>query len=418
MDDLTAFERRLSDRLGRELAGSVRPFDPGSVASAAVGRRSRWDSLRNRLRIGPLPVSSAGRRVALVAVAALLCLATLWLVAGLAAPRDPGLGFIRTNGDVVITAPDGSGQQVIFHVERPVFFSQIEWAPDGRHLAIVDEGARLTVIDRAGRAISTRRLDDGRSMVAWSPDGQRLAISDGPWLPLDRSGPPLTHPRLEIVRPDGALLWAAPLPAEFRYVPQLSELAWSPDGRSLAITGSTYVGEYVDYPSSVWLVDTIARSVRDLTSGGAATYDYQPRWLPDGALAFARVDAGIMQVDPATNAVSMIFAIDRVPCDGDACVPARIGLHELSPDGMHLAVADQAEGVAVLDLRARTLTPVQTLRKGNARTPIGWTPDGTALLFAFAATRDGLPPSVIAVDVRTGGQRVLVTDAWSFDVLR
>jgi dipeptidyl aminopeptidase/acylaminoacyl peptidase len=418
MHDLTPFEQQLRRRLETEVDKAAVAFDAGPIAAAAMARRSPRDRLLNRLAIGPLPMGPAARQAAVVAVVALLAVVTLALAVGLSTRGDPAIAFIRTDGDVVVAAPDGSTQRVIHHVPNPSLFTQLEWAPDGRHLAIVDEDVQLTIVDRSGDVTHTRRLDDGRAAIAWSPDGQRLAISDGPWLAPDGGGPPLTHPRLEVIRPDGALEWAVPLPPDFRYVPPNSELAWSTDGRLLAITGSTYIGEFDYFPSSVWLIDTVERTVRELTPGGAATFDYQPRWLPDGRLMFARDDAGIMQVDPATGAVSTIFEIDRVPCESDECLPARIGLYELSPDGVHLALLHQTEGVAVLDLTTGALTNVQMPTNGIfGPTPITWTPDGKGLAFEFSATPDN-PPSVVVVDVATGEQRVLLTNAGFFDVLR
>ena len=416
MTDLTPFEQRLGQRLVAELSGAVTPFDPAAIAAEASGRRSLADGLLNRLAIGPLPMATA-RKAALVGVAALLALVTMALAVGLSMRSRPAIAFIRANGEVVVAAPDGSAQSVIYHVPSPVLFTQLEWAPGGRHLAIVDEEFHLTIIDRAGSVVSVRQIEDGRAPIAWSPDGQWLAISDGPWLPNSGlGGGPQIHPRLDIIRPDGTLEWAVPLPPDFRYSFGNGAMAWSADGRWLAMIGSTHDGGYDVFPSSVWIVDMVERTVQDLLPGDAGTHEFDPTWLPDGRLLFARDDSGIWKADPATRTASRIFEIARETCE-PVCLPARIAIYELSPDGDHLSLLHQTRGISVLDLATGELTEVPHANGIFGQTPITWTADGTALAFEFSATRD-TPPSVVAVDLATGTQRVLVPDAGFFDVLR
>ena len=416
MTDLTPFEQRLAERLGVELTGVVAPFDPAAIAGTAIAGRTVRDRLLNRLVIGPLPVATA-RRAALAAVAVLLALATIALVIGALRPGGGRLAFIRTNGDVVVSAPDGSGENVIFRVPSPVLFTQLEWAPDGAHLAIVDEDVELTIIDTTGAVKSRKPLDLGTSRIEWSPDGRRLAILDGPWLPLggETCSPPLVHPHLDVLAPDGTIEWTAPLPPEFRYTAGLGELAWSPDGRRIAIAGSAQeCHPDVGLPSSIWIADLEQSTVRELSPGGADVIDFQPFWLPDGRLLFSRADRGIVEVDVETGATSTV--VDTTGACA-ACTREQIRIEDLSPDGSRLVLRQPGTRLIVLDLTTNAVTVVRPEGGGAGVTaPIMWTPDGTELLVDFAPTFLD-PPTVVAIDIASSSMREVLTDTRFFAVL-
>ena len=402
MHDLTPFERRLSERLGAELSNSVRGFDATEIAALAVGRRTIGERLLNRLALGPLPFSTAARTAALIVAVALLALAAV-VVAALATREPNGrLAFVRTNGDVVLTAADGSDPTVIAHVPTPALFTQLEWAPDGRHLAVLDEELRLTILEPDGTVTSQRTVQLGTSRFEWSPDGALLALYDGPWLPLDGDcGPPLVHPHLDVITPDGALAWSAALPDDLRYMAGTGELAWSPNGRDLAIVGSPQDCAQSYLPLRLWLVNAEVSS-GPMDSDPAGVNGPQPIWLPDGRLAVARTTTVLSTVSPS-GVGSDIADLGRTGCDCEF-----VRAWGLSPDGTRLAFSS-GRGLEVLDLASGAVTRVPVSLDGfGGMMPIQWTPDGTALLTDFAKEFAG-PPTVVAIDVETGETRVVLT---------
>ncbi len=423
MTDMTPFEQRLSVRLGRELAASVRPFDPAEVAAGAIASPSTRDRVLNGLRFGPLPLRPTVRNATLLGVTALVALATIAVAVGIATRGREVLVFIRTNGDVVVAAADGTRPRVIQHVESPVLFTQLEWAPGGGHIALLDEAAVLRIIDSTSGAVAAERaLDLGTSRFEWSPDGQRLAILDGPWVSDgDAScGGPQVHPDLEIITLDGSLDQTVEMPSGFEYTAGLGELTWSPDGRQLAIAGSIRACQHDGtYPSSIWLVDASQATVRELTSGEPTAIDFQPTWLPDGRLLFSRVlssraDSEVIQVDPSTGATTVVLQDEDV-CE--RCAGAAMRIEDLAPDGVRLTLKHSKVGLVVLDLRTGVSIQVAPERMGVGNLgPALWTPDGTEVLIDYGADFQA-PPSVVAIDPATGRRRVLLTDTRFFDVV-
>ncbi len=402
MHDLTPFERRLAERLDVEFEGAAGTFDPVAIASTAVGRRTARDRLLNRLALGPLPVSPVARSAALVGAVALLAMATV-VVAALATRGAHGrLASVRTNGDVVVAAADGSDVAVIGHVARPALFTQIEWAPDGGHLAILDEDLQLTIMEPDGTVTARRTVDLGTSRFEWSPDGQLLAIYDGHWLPSDPDcGPPLVHPHLDVISPDGALAWSATIPDDLRYMAAAGELAWSPDGRDIAIVGTTQAcRQYL--PLRLWLVnEQVSQGPLDSEEDGFN--GPAPFWLPDGRLAVAQTQTLLATVSPA-GVTSKIVDLDETDC---ACVFA--ATWGLSPDGQRLAFSSN-RGLEVLNLATGTVRHVPADLSGfGGMFGVRWNPDGTALLTDFGVEGSG-PPSVLAIDVETGAIRTVLTE--------
>jgi len=425
MTDMTPFEQRLGERLGRELAASVRPFDPAAIAATATVRRSASDRLLNRLAVGPLPMAPTTRRMAMVGLATLLALATVAVAVGITRPGGSRLAFIRPNGDVVVAASDGSGQTVIDRVESPVLFTQLVLAPDGEHLAVVDESFQLVIVDRTGEPTYSTKLESGFSRFEWSPDGQRLAIFDGARLPLEprSQGYPRIRPDLDLVSVGGGLETAL-LPADFFFDQFRGDLAWSPDGRWIAVTGSVDTGLLQlpgPSPSTVWILDIANRGFRELTPSEpgarpstADHRDYHPVWLPDGRLLFTRCNSGLWQVDRETGVSTRIFesipTLDEGLCGGSSVNPI-----VPSPDGARLLIDHPAQGLSILDVATGTSLPVRSADGSTLPTSrYRWTMDGKSLVFSFPATPLGMG-SVAIIDIATGEQRVLAPDARYFD---
>jgi Tol biopolymer transport system component len=323
------------------------------------------------------------------------------------------LAFIRSNGDVVVARGDGSEQAVIYRVaEGPGMFTKLAWTPGGEHLAVLDETLQFAIISRTGNVVYRRRFESGQSKFAWSPDGKRVAIFDGPWAPLEErvfeSGVMIV-PRLEIVGIDGGVE-NMPLPPDFWFDLWRGDVAWSPDGRSIAVTGTVDRTPQASPPSSLWIVDTADRTVRDLPSGDtsrAVQLDFLPAWLHDGRVVYSSVQSGIRLIDPGTNASTTIHEIDVRECGGP-CAPY-VSVLEVSPDGTRIAFFDPAKGYSIHDLATGTSAEVPFQDRGfthplfGAASTAKWTADGRSLVgVVYTRTLETSEASVMAVDIATG----------------
>jgi dipeptidyl aminopeptidase/acylaminoacyl peptidase len=425
MTDMTPFERRLGERLTREVSRGDLAFDADRIAASAMVQRRPIDRVLNRLALGPLPMATA-RKAALLAVAALVALVTLALAVGVVSPGGGRLAFIRSNGDVVVARGDGSAQAVIYRVaDRPVMFTKLAWAPGGAYLAVLDEALQFAIISRTGNVVYTRRFESGQSKFAWSPDGKRVAIFDGPWAPPEErifeSGV-MILPRLEIVGIDGGVE-NMPLPPDFWFDLWRGDVAWSPDGRSIAVTGTVDRTPQASPPSSLWIVDIADRTVRELPSGDtsrAVQLDYLPAWLPDGRLVYSSVQSGIRLIDPSTNESTTIHEIDVRECGGP-CAPY-VSVLEVSPDGTRIAFFDPAKGYSIHDLATGTSAEVPFQDRGfthplfGAESTAQWTADGRGLVgVVYTRAAETIEVSVMTVDIATGELRELAKATRFFD---
>jgi dipeptidyl aminopeptidase/acylaminoacyl peptidase len=230
----------------------------------------------------------------------------------------------------------------------------------------------------------------------------------------------VVHPHLDVIAPDGASAWSAPLPEAFRYPwGQGARPAWSPDGRLIAITGFEDVGPVSAYPSTVWIVDTVAQSVRELTAGSAPTFEYIPTWTRDGQLLVSRLTSGIWELDPSTGAATPVYSIPSPgPCDAESCAGNLITTVEPSPDGSRLAMVVLGEGVVVLDLATGEARQPRLPDGFGGDVPIRWTADGAALVIRIGKV-SGEPffaTEVGRLDLATGDLTILASDVYLFDL--
>lgn len=264
-------------------------------------------------------------------------------------PDGGALAFVRSNAvpgelpdpdrvqRVRVVASDGTRERPVTDPPAGANDDVPVWSPSGRRLAFQRTTQRGDDPGMATTAVHTAAVDGGSStpvtepfdelhLLSWSPDGQRLAfVADGA---LQLVTPDGSDPR-RITSEDSApghVVWApdgqriAFLGVERAYVatasgddqpravtppPQadLTEIAWSPDGRQLAVAAAGGVGEQ---GSGLYRVEV---------QGGDAIMLADPRddvtrpaWSPDGQLlAFEATEqaGGLLGLD----AVSDVFIV-------------------------------------------------------------------------------------------------------------
>ncbi|TDB89416.1 WD40 repeat domain-containing protein [Actinomadura sp. KC216] len=285
-------------------------------------------------------------------------------------------------------------------------FRGIAFSPDGKRLVTTGAAGSTRLWDTAGRRPVGSVLGDRRVPVhkaAFSPDGRLLAVTDDDgkvWL-----WDPLLH------RQSGTALPAA------------AEVAFSPDGTTLAAAGPGVrpSAEDADRAVRLWDVATQREIGPRLQPAGALARGnvgavYEIGFSPDGrTLTTASVGGNVIQWDAATHRQNgppvysdrddwrvkfspdgRIFAIvfDRsigfwdiarkretgpriaLPREADS-----ISEVEFSPDGATLAAATADRTVRLFDVAARRQTgdPLPAATAGSFAQDMAFSPDGKTL---------------------------------------
>jgi hypothetical protein len=219
-------------------------------------------------------------------------------------PRWAPSGFriaYRTRGSLRVVAGDGTSDRELAHGVAP---APAAWRPGPLHvLAYADRaGAVHVVAADSGRALWRSRRGDRPLEIAWSSDGRRVVARGAHALRIfDARGRPLhtlrvaataaafapTGHRLAIIRPDAAgqsevALVEAERAARserplFAGPGELSDLAWSPNGRWLLI----------GWPSADQWLFVSPRPARRVTAVSNLARQFSPGVL--GAPGFPRV---------------------------------------------------------------------------------------------------------------------------------
>jgi Tol biopolymer transport system component len=267
-------------------------------------------------------------------------------------------------------------------------------------LAFVRDGRIYRVnADGTGLVRLTNGPNDGDP--AWSPDGRRIAFTRG------RTARPNGELRgwdIHVMDADG-LNVVRRTSTEFLLN---SSPTWSPDGRSIAFSGSPIAGGATDV--YVISADDDGADPRNVTTEGS--WDGEPAWSPDGAsIAFSSsrpptselTDIFVTSPDgpPATRLTQAGADGSRVNYSGPAW----------SPDGRKLAVStclfddgDRCDPatISVMSADGSGLT-VLVPTEGWGPT---WSPDGRTIAFVSAG-------SIGWVTVDGGERGVIVADGYS-----
>lgn len=308
-----------------------------------------------------------------------------WSILGSAAALSNGVLTGLTPGSALVSAQSGSDVATVEVVVLPPATRpnrEIAW------LKVV--GVDLFRGPLAELRLNNPALDRdtlltdpayGLTDLAWVPDGSGLVVNINEMGGPERFGLWFV-PATGVAKPPRRLAWGG------------GNLAWSPDGRSLAFAGPA-IGGF----SAVWVVDIAAANLRQLTFGPAPSGF--PAWSPDGRrIAFRRGGAELWTMRPDGSGPRLLYR-----------GAVTLAWPTWSPDGRYLAFT-AGNGVRVVDSDGggyRTLSgncdSAGQCTPDNA--PVGrlyWSPDGRRLV--YATTLLPIPTGTFeVVEVRGGGRR-------------
>lgn len=340
---------------------------------------------------------------------------------------------LATRGVYVVDVASGRLTEIV----PPTDAAAVAWSPDGQRLAVAaapslaGPSTRILVVGADGQGLEEiARLDDSpvRSL-AWSPQGTLIAFIAG----TDGfSG----EARLFVVNPDGSRLRSLVQGVE-------SGLAWSPDGRRLAVSlVDPSFSPFTGGASNIYTVDVDDGSTTRLTD--AAASEYGPTWSPDGsAIAFTSgrdAESGIFAVHPDGALTPLLPTFDRAAPraflgpDRRLIVPAETFVEvaggrryplfggTLSPDGRRLAnwiptgdmdsegCAGDVQDIYVWNVDGSQISNVTNTPDVN-ETGLVWSPDGLILaLTSGAPPRCHFVPGRLEVIRADGSERRVLAD--------
>jgi hypothetical protein len=228
--------------------------------------------------------------------------------------------------------------------------------------------------DGTDRRVLTDRDTGYGADKDWSPDGRRFAYPDTSFGDGDGG--------LVVANADGSNRRVV-APGEYQGV------EWSPDGTTLAATGSGDDGR-----EGLWLVDLTDGTRRLLVEG----FISRVSWSPDGSrLVFVDID----DTDPEAPRVPLAVVSTSTGRVRPLGVEATSTLTTWSPDGRWLL-----EGLRLISPEDGSVRMLRTVPPGTYYTG-RWSPDGAQI--ALQANRDGRPPSIELVRSDGSDLRTLVT---------
>ncbi len=120
----------------------------------------------------------------------------------------------------LVSAEGGEVRQITSESDK-VFWSCIDWSPDGKSIAYFSKDKTIKVIPvEGGRPRVIVHVDklSNHAEMAWSPDGKKLAYT--------------CQGKIWVVPPDGG----EPVEVKTGMSPEASKIGWSPDGKKIAFS--------------------------------------------------------------------------------------------------------------------------------------------------------------------------------------
>jgi Tol biopolymer transport system component len=398
----SAFEARLARGLRAMADDGLRPFDPRAVAEAVVATQRASFGTRRWL------ATREGRRVIWLAAAALLLLATLMglAVLGSRAPTSERLAFIR-NGDIWVSYADGRDARLV--IAHDVTGADtggctgVQWSPDGSRLAAVDINSdgqgkrRITVMTADGTLLGSFDVEFGPIAMAWSPDGDHLAVL----------APQASVGGLWLLDGEGKLERELALPPQYRAeeASAFISVSWSPDGRSLGITGCPCSSEN----SGSWILAVDGSSAREIQFPGEGSA-MSLAWSPDGK----RLAIGSGKWTEPSRALEgpgelWVMNVDRTSAERIATRVELLIVTGWSPDGTWIAFSEPNS----LDV-VRADGSGEPLRLGPASDATRWSEDRRLFYLAAPNVPRDSPSdwqgigSIMVVDPAGGSPAVVI----------
>ncbi|GAA2095767.1 TIR domain-containing protein [Microlunatus panaciterrae] len=237
-------------------------------------------------------------------------------------------------------------------------FAAVAWAPGAAMLATGDDAGRVRIwngdtLKAQGAAVKVAESVDS---LAWSPRDARLAVAG-----LTDGG---LHSVVRLLDVRTGDQFRVPLGLSL-----ISELAWSPQGTRLAIGAE----------DGVWMVDpTTGRPLgrRPLVASGrqpfvAAADVSSVAWSPDGRSLAVRTGRSAALFSSADGALLRTLATDSA-----AEVLTSLAW---SPDGRSIAASTSSGAVARWDIRSASRLPTAEPRRATIASSVSWSPDGAVL---------------------------------------
>jgi Tol biopolymer transport system component len=179
--------------------------------------------------------------------------------------NDVSTGEASPNDGVYVVGADGQGLRRVLAGARWV--RSLDWSPDGKRLAFVNRDGRVGLLDLGtAKVMYTTRGHD----VAWSPNGRSLAVTrdSGVYVVPAQGG---AARRIVPCLPD---------PTRGYYLSDCYSATWSEDGRQLAFSAaeSDRANSRVGLQADLFIVNIDGRGLKRIT--GNPSPDFKPDWRP------------------------------------------------------------------------------------------------------------------------------------------
>ncbi|MBI3474080.1 MAG: PD40 domain-containing protein [Candidatus Solibacter usitatus] len=267
----------------------------------------------------------------------------------------------KAAGEPVLIKKDLGSVWPLGLTRNGTFFYGIRTAVTDVYIAGLDVPAGVLLAPPASATLSFAGVNE---YPDWSPDGRYLAYA------VRRTArDPAPDTRIVIRPVQGGE------PREmFLNLEVFGMIRWSPDGRSLLVSGAD-----AENRNGLFRADVeTGRVTRVVERADAAALFYESAWAPDGGTIYYKLKDGY--VEPAR------LLIRNLRTGQEKDLLPSVYRFDLSPDGKRLAYAtfDQtADHLAVLPAGGGPPRVIYHQPRGSGRiVSIAWTPDGRYLLFS------------------------------------